>query len=69
MDATNKQKTAIINMSKALGAKRDKINTNLTISEASLKISELHNIIQKNILISGYINPRYIDTDDDCWSE
>lgn len=55
--ATEKQKTAIINMSRALGMPFRKINTDLSISEASAKISELKGIIENNILLCGYINP------------
>ena len=44
-------------MSVALGASRNKVDTDLSISDASAKISELHGIIQKNISLCGYINP------------
>jgi len=55
--ATDKQVTAILNMTRALGGDVTKVDTNLSVSEASDKIGELQNVIHNNISICGYINP------------
>lgn len=57
-DITEKQKAAIMNMSRALGISFSDINLDLNISEASEKISKLKDAIETNISICGYINPR-----------
>jgi len=57
LPATEKQITAIENMTRALGGDTTKIDSSLSVSEASEKINELQSLIQNNIAISGYINP------------
>jgi len=57
-DITEKQKAAIMNMSRALGISFSDINLDLNISEASEKISKLKDAIETNISICGCINPR-----------
>lgn len=56
---TDKQESAIINMRRALGNDNPYKNLPTTLSAASAEIKRLKAIINNNLSLCGFINPRH----------